>query len=70
MFTQTLSLPIVVAVHGNQNCYALASILWQRALGSAVGACVIGCSFKTSSLFISNYGGNSNIMKREVSLQG
>jgi hypothetical protein len=33
---QTLSLPIMVTVHGSQDCDAQATIMWQRAFGSVV----------------------------------
>ena len=33
---QTLSLPVVVTVHGNQECNALATILWDNAFAEPV----------------------------------
>jgi len=33
---QTLSLPAVVTVHGNQECNALATILWDNAFAEPV----------------------------------
>jgi len=35
-YLQTLSLPIMVTVHGSQDCDAQGAILWQRAFGSVV----------------------------------
>lgn len=33
---QTLSLPVVVTVHGNQECNALATVLWDNAFSEPV----------------------------------
>lgn len=33
---QTLSLPVVVTVHGNQECNALATVLWDNAFALPV----------------------------------
>ena len=35
---QTMSLPVVVVSHGNQECNALATILWDNAFGESVSA--------------------------------
>ena len=36
---QTLSLPVVVTVHGNQECNALATVLWDNAFAESVSVC-------------------------------
>ena len=36
LLLQTLSLPAVVTVHGNQECNALATILWDNAFAEPV----------------------------------
>lgn len=35
---QTMSLPVVVVSHGNQECNALATILWDNAFGESVSS--------------------------------
>ena len=35
---QTLSLPVVVTVHGNQECNALATVLWDNAFSEPVSS--------------------------------
>ena len=40
---QTLSVPVVVTVHGNQECNALATVLWDNAFAAqvALDSCIV-----------------------------
>lgn len=43
LIPQTLSLPVVVVSHGNQECNALATILWDNAFSEAVSDQLQAC---------------------------
>lgn len=51
-FEQTLSLPVVVIVHGSQDNNATATVLWDNAFAEPVSKCIFKCFMYQKYLFI------------------